>query len=159
MSQVIENRLVGATWNQQAIIPKINFTCSGSVRTLMFGTNQIRTGTSYTQYPEFQIWRPLQGGNGIYQLVDKISVEEQQQVSGKIMYELQGESLLQFEAGDIIGFYQPTSDDSRSQLQLAFRMPQPVQTVYRRNGNSNNTFDISTVNGWDRNLLVSVITG
>ena len=155
---MIGNSIVGATWNQTVVIPEINFTCSGSVQTLMFGINQIRTGTSYTQYPEFQIWRPLQGGNNVYQLVGQISVKGQQQVSGQ-MYQLQGDSLLQFEAGDILGFYQPARDDSRSRLQLAVRMPQPMQTMYRRNGNSNNSFDIRTVNELDRNLLVSVITG
>ena len=75
------------------------------------------------------------------------------------MHQLQGESLLQFEAGDILGFYQPANADSRSQLRLAVHMLQPVQTVYRRKGNSNNNFDISTIDGWDRSLLVSVITG
>ena len=154
---MIESHAGGANWDRQAVIPEINFICSGSVQTLMFGTS-LRTGDSYTQYPEFQIWRPLEGEDNVYQLVGQISVEEQQQVSGQ-MYQLQGDSLLQFEAGDILGFYQPDNDDSRSQLRLAIRMPQPVQTVYRRNSNSNNNFNISTINGWDRNLLVSVITG
>ena len=157
MNQVIESHAVGATWNRQVVVPEINFTCSGSVQTLIFGTS-LRTDGSYTQYPEFQIWRPLQGEISIYQFVDQISVEEQQQVSGQ-MHQLQGESLLQFEAGDILGFYQPANADSRLQLRLAVRMPRPVQTVYRRNGNSNNNFDISTVNGRERSLLVSVITG
>ena len=156
---MIENRIIGATWNRQVVVPEINFTCSGSVQTLMFGTSQIRTGTSYTQYPKFQIWRPLQGGNNVYQLVGRISVEDQQQVAGKI-YQLRGESLLQFEAGDILGFYQPPDADSWSQLRLAVRMPQPVQIMYRRNENSNNNFDIySSVDDSKGNLLVSVITG
>ena len=154
---MIGNSIVGANWNRTVVIPEINFTCSGSVQRLRFGTNQIRTGTSYTQYPEFQIWRPLQGEDN-YEFVGQISVGGQQQVSG-LMYQLQGDSLLQFEAGDILGFYQPARDDSLSRLQLAVRMPQPMQTMYHRNGNSSNNFDISTVNGWDRNLLVSVITG
>ena len=105
--------VVGATWNRQ-VVPEINFTCSGSVQTLIFGTS-LRTDGSYTKSPEFQIWRPLQGEKNIYQFVDQISVEEQQQVSGQ-MHQLQGESLLQFEAGDILGFYQPANADSRSQL-------------------------------------------
>ena len=154
---MIESHAVGATLNRQVVVPEINFTCSGSVQTLIFGT-RLRTDGSYTQYPEFQIWTPLQREINIYQFVDKISVEEQQQVSGQ-MHQLQRESLLQFEAGDILGFYQPANADSRSQLRLAVRMPQPVQTVYRRKGNSNNNFDISTIDGWDRSLLVSVITG
>ena len=99
---MIENHAVGATWNRQAVIPEINFTCSGSVQRLMFGTN-LRTDDSYTEYPEFQIWRPVEEEDNVYQLVDQISVEEQQQISGQ-MYQLQGESLLQFEAGDILGF-------------------------------------------------------
>ena len=156
MSQVIENHASGATWNRQVVIPEINFTCNGSVQTLMFGTS-LRTGDSYTEYPEFQIWRPLEGGNN-YEFVGKISVGGQQQVSGQ-MYQFQGESLLQFEAGDILGFYQPARDYSRSQLRLAVRMPQPVQIVYRRNNNSEDNFDISNIVGWRRNLLVSVMTG
>ena len=155
MNQVIGNFVVGANWDRQVIVPEINFTCSGRVQTLMFGTSWFR---DYTQYPEFQIWRPLEGEDNVYQLVGQISVENQQQVSGQI-YQLQGESLLQFEPGDILGFNQPARDDSRSRIRLAVRMPQPLQTMYRRNGNSNANFDISTVDSWRRNLLVSVITG
>ena len=154
---MIETYAGSATWNRQAFIPEINFTCSGSVQTLMFGTN-LRTGDSYTQYPEFQIWRPLEEEDNTYQLVGQISVEEQQQVSGQ-MYQLQGESLLQFEVGDILGFYQPPNADSRSQLRLSVRMPQPVQTVYRRDDNSSNNFVINATNSLSRNLLLSVITG
>ena len=63
-----------------------------------------------------------------------------------------------FEEGDVLGLYQPSEDNSRSRIQLAVRMPQPVQTMYTRDGNLNTDFNASG-NSSARNPMVSVVTG
>ena len=59
---------------------------------------------------------------------------------------------------DVLGLYQPSEDDSRSRIQLAVRMPQPVQTMYTRDGNLSTDF-IASENSLPRNPMVSVVTG
>ena len=62
-----------------------------------------------------------------------------------------------FQAGDILGFYQPSN--SRFRLRLAVHMD-PLQTVYLRNGNPPTDF-YTTASSSSRmqNVLVSVETG
>ena len=43
-------------------------------------------------------------------------------------YQLNGTSI-PFEEGDVLGFHQPSKDDSRLRIHLAVLMPQPVQTM------------------------------
>ena len=153
MNQVLDNHVVGAAWDQQAIVPEINFTCNGNIQTLLFGAN-LRNGM--TEFPEFQLWR-RRGSSSVYRVVDRITYSETDQEVGQL-YKLQGDPLLQFEAGDILGFYQPNSSTSRLRLQQARRIPQPLQGIYRRSGNSSENFN-AMGSFLRRNLVVSVVTG
>ena len=153
MNQVLDNHVVGAVWDQQAIVPEINFTCNGNIQTLLFGAN-LRNGM--TEFPEFQLWR-RSGSSSVYRVVDRITYNETDREVGQL-YRLQGDPLLQFEAGDILGFYQPSSSTSRLRLQQARRIPQPLQGIYRRSGNSSKNFN-AMGSFLRRNLVVSVVTG
>ena len=71
------------------------------------------------------------------------------------IYHLQ--TYLTFQAGDILGFYQPS--DSQLRLWLAVRLD-PLQTVYLRSGNPHTEFATSASSSIRmQNLLVSVETG
>ena len=151
MERVIDNRIAGAVWNQSAIFPGTSFNCTGIIQNLTFGAYLLNG----TIFPEFQLWRPKRNSN-CYDFVKRITFNESNQISS-LIYQLNGTSI-PFEEGDVLGFYQPSEDDSRSRIQLAVRMPQPLQTMYTRDGNLNTDF-VASGNSSARNPMVSVVTG
>ena len=149
MNQVLKNYIVNAPNDQQAIIPEINFTCNGTIRTWIIGgqwrNNNIKL--------ELQIWR--RNENGLYKKVESSDIcVTKWNATGLYWYQLPTPPL-SFQAGDILGFYQPS--DSRLRLWLALHVD-PLQTVYLRNGNPNTEFP-TTAKSSSRNVLVSVETG
>ena len=154
MNQVVDNYLLTSPWNEQIIAPGAAFTCNGSIKTLMFGA--FWRGVSRPQFPEFQIWRPV--NENIYELVDYATYTIPQS-SLFYQYSPAHSATLHFQSGDIFGFYQPKNADSRLRLLLAARTPQPVQTVYNRNNDPRSTFNISAENRMSRNLMVAIVTG
>ena len=148
MERVIDNQIAGAVWDQSAIFPGTSFNCTtGTIRNLTFAAFNIRSGTVF---PELHLLRPRDN----YISVRRITFNESNQVSS-LIYQLNGTSV-PFEEGDVLGFYQPSKRESRSRIQLAVRMPQPVQTMYTGYGY------FSIVYGYyplPRNPMVSVVTG
>ena len=152
MNQVLDTYIVNAPNNRQAIIPEINFTCNGTIRTLIIG-GQWRNGQN--NYIDLQIWRS--SGSGLYNRVQSnvITVATSNPTTGLGLYDLP--TNLSFQAGDILGFYQPSN--SRFRLQLAVRLD-PLQTVYWRNSNPYTEFATTTSSSSRmQNVLVSVETG
>ena len=84
---------------EQAIIPGINFTCSGSIESWSFGARWNKS----TDFIELQIWRP-DSEDGSYTKVGSttINVEEEGQTD---LYQYPLSSPLHFQAGDILGYY------------------------------------------------------
>ena len=152
MERVRDHQVAGAPWDQSAIFPDTSFNCTGTIRNLTFGANNRSSGTVF---PELQLWRPS-GNSNNYDFVRRITFNESNQIFS-LIYQLNGTSI-PFEEGDVLGFYQPSRDDSKSRIQLAVRMPQPVQTMYRRGGNMSTVFTASG-DSLPRNPMVSVVTG
>ena len=153
MERVIDNKIAGAVWNQSAIFPGTSFNCTGIIQNLTFWANLLSAGAIF---PELQLWRPRSGNSNTYVFVKRITFNESNQISSMI-YQFNGTSI-PFEEGDVLGLYQPSNNDSRSWIQLTVRMPQPVQTMYTRDGNLNTDFNASG-NSFPRNPMVSVVTG
>ena len=84
---------------EQAIIPGIYFTCSGSIESWTFGARWEQD----TDFIELQIWRPG-SKDGSYTKVGSttINVEEEGQTD---IYQYPLSSPLHFQAGDILGYY------------------------------------------------------
>ena len=149
MNKVLDNYIVNAPNNQQAIIPEINFTCNGTIRTWIIGGQWRNNGENNI---ELQIWRS--SGSVSYNRVQSTVVNVATS-NATWVYHLP--SNLSFQAGDILGFYLPS--DSRFRLRLAVRMD-PLQTVYLRNGNLPTEFATTASNSSRmQNVLVSVETG
>ena len=151
MERVIDNQIAGAVWNQSVIFPGTSFNCTGIIQNLTFGENLLN-GTIFS---EFRLWRPKINSN-CYDIVKRITFNESNRMFS-LIYQLNGTSI-PFEEGDVLGFYQPSKDDSRSRIQLAVRMPQPVQTMYTGDENLITDFNRSG-NSMPRNPMVSVVTG
>ena len=98
--------------NYQGIFPEVGFTCSGSIEGWVFGAQWV--GGNDREFTELQIWRPT--GNGAYTKVGNTTI-----ITDRInseFYEYPLSSPLDFQAGDVLGYYQPHS--SQSQLRLRF---------------------------------------
>ena len=154
MERVRDNQIAGAAWDQSAIFPDTSFNCTnGTIQNLTFGANNISSGTVF---PELQLWRPKSGNSDNYDFVRRITFNESNQISS-LIYQLNGISV-SFQNRDVLGFYQPSESVSSSRIQLAVRMPQPVQTMYRRDGNLSRVF-MASGDSLSRNPMVSVVTG
>ena len=95
----------------QALFPGVNFTCSGSIQSWIFGARM--EGTATSSLPELQIWRS--NGNRSYIKVGNTPINVTEENATKL-YHYPLSSPLPFQAGDILGYYQP--DISQSQLRL-----------------------------------------
>ena len=155
MNQVVDNYSPVSPWNEQIIAPGGAFSCNGSIKTLMFGAFW-RGLDSGPQFPEFQIWRPV--NENVYKLVDNATYTIPQSTLF-YQYSPADNTTLHFQSGDIFGFYQPNDDDSRLRLLLAARTPQPVQTVYRNSNYPRSTFNINNQDSLSRNLMIAIVTG
>ena len=110
--------------NEQAIFPEINFTCNGSIRSWTFGARWERDSDTFT---ELQIWRS--SGALSYTKVGSTTIMTEESTTGVYQYPLS--SPLPFQAGDILGYYQPATN--RSQLGLVhevFKSGKPGCYVY-----------------------------
>ena len=92
----------------QAIFPEVGFTCSGSIDAWVFGAEW----RGQDRFPELQIWRPT--GDGAYTKVGNTIIITDSNSSR--LYEYPLSSPLDFQAGDVFGYYQP--DPPRSQLKI-----------------------------------------
>ena len=105
-------RVVYSPTDRQAIFPGVNFTCSGSIQSWIFGAQWIGYTASFT---ELQIWRS--SGDGSYTKVGNTTViVTERNATGLYYYPLS--SPLPFQTGDILGYYQPNPMDLKSQLAL-----------------------------------------
>ena len=105
--------------NHQAIFPEVTFTCSGSIHSWVFGAQPSEGNTD--SYTELQIWRP-DSENGVYSKVGSTTIMTEESPTPRLIprptlfYHDPLSSPLTFQAGDVLGFYQP--EPSRSQLRL-----------------------------------------
>ena len=92
----------------QGIFPEVGFTCSGSIQSWVFGGQWV--GWPDRQFTELQIWRPT-GDDGVYTKVGytTIMIEE----SDSEFYEYPLSPPLDFQAGDVFGYYQPNPPQSQ----------------------------------------------
>ena len=91
----------------QAIFPQVNFTCSGSILSWVFGALWEGNTDSFT---ELQIWRPG-SEDGFYTKVANTTIVTEEIRSKFYPYQLS--SPLAFQAGDVLGFYQPATANSQ----------------------------------------------
>ena len=112
MDDILDNEgtLVISFPNNQAIFPEVNFTCRGSILSWVFGAQWEGNTDSYT---ELQIWRPG-SRDGVYSKVGSTTIMTERNSTRLYQYSLS--SPLTFQAGDVLGFYQP--ERPRSQLTL-----------------------------------------
>ena len=97
---------------QQQIIPQLNFTCNGSLTKWIFAASW-NGGNGHDLYPDLQIWRP--NGSGTYMKVQNSTVNIARNLTNRYVYI--PNPPIKFQAGDIIGIFQPSQARSRLYMQ------------------------------------------
>ena len=103
----------------QVLFPGMNFTCNGSIQSLIFGAQWQGNRSSFL---ELQIWRP--NGSYSYSKVRSTLINMTGENTSEL-YQYTLTSPLTFGPGDILGYYQPTN-----QLGLYFELEGQGQLGY-----------------------------
>ena len=133
---------------RQAIFPGINFTCSGSIRSWIFGAFWIGHTASFT---ELQIWRS--SGDGSYTKVGSTTIMTEENTTWLYYYPLP--SPLPFQAGDILGY------QSSSQLTLRYEYGQGQLGYYYTHSSAASQLEVDESTNSDSRyqVLINMITG
>lgn len=125
-------QLLSAT-SIQVIIPQMNFTCDGSIQSLVFGADWFGNTATYT---EFQIWRKVRENNYTKVGMSEIRIIDEES-SRFYVYNLS--SPLHYQAGDIVGYFQGRS--STTQLTILYeRVSSDHYVHYRATDTPNSEF-------------------
>jgi len=96
--------------NRLAIVPRLNFTCDGRITGVMARV-RFRNGTGY---PYFQVWRQITNNLLIFTNIGEVQLQESQvsQCNNNdycnINIVLTGNDTIEFQSGDVVGFYHPS---------------------------------------------------
>ena len=138
----------------QWIFPEATFTCDGSIHGWVFGAQwEGNSGPSI----ELQVWRPVGGGRS-YRKVGSTVIDTEQNVSE--FYQLQLPSPVPFRAGDVLGFYQPSTSTSQLLILLEERYnADPAYNISRAAAESQLTIDESSQREALFQAMINPITG
>ena len=93
---------------RQLLYPQLTFSCNGSVSKWIYGAVD-RSATG--ELPEIQIWRQTDTDTYTKQTFSRVSANETE--PGTNIHEYYPETPLEFQEGDILGYFQPDEDDSQ----------------------------------------------
>ena len=92
-----------------AIIPRLNFTCNGRITSI---TARVRYTDEKSSYPRFQVWRAGSFGSRMYNRIDEVQLQSDDQVTGSNIFQtaniiLTGNNTIEVQSGDVVGYYRP----------------------------------------------------
>ena len=93
---------------RQLLYPELKFSCNGSVTKWIYGAVD-RSDTG--DLPEIQIWRQTDTDTYTKQTFSHVSANETEPETN--IHEYYPETPLEFQKGDILGYFQPREGDSR----------------------------------------------
>ena len=134
----------------QVIFPGMNFTCNGSIQSLIFGAQWQGNSSSF---PELQIWRPNRSYSYSKVRSTLINMTGENTLQ---LYQYTLTSPLAFGPGDVLGYYQPAS-----QLGLYFELNGQGQLGYLFTTTKVSSYlVVSDSQSFDNiQLLLDVVTG
>ena len=130
-----------------AVVPRLNFTCNGRITNIRakMGRNSF-----VWQLPYFQIWQPMLPTSVIYNRIHAVQLQfahvtQLSNFRASINITLTGDERIEFQSGDVIGYYHPS--DSRYEVRTV-RTDGYIQ--YELNGSSTLTsVNLNTVSSDD----------
>ena len=94
-----------------AIIPRLSFTCSGRITSIR-AKLQFYDSDWATNYPVFQVWRPVEGST-MYNKIGEVQLKSDDQLY-EVNYYVQiatiiltGNNTIEVQSGDVVGYYHP----------------------------------------------------
>ena len=132
----------------QIIIPRANFTCNGRITGITASMDRSAMGVAE---PSFEVWRPRISNMDVFDKVGEVQLAESEVIQvghdlstayWLVDITLTGNNTIEFEAGDVIGYYHP----HRSRYQV-WTILTAGYTAYRNtSANSLNTVSTATQN-------------
>ena len=156
MNALVGNVEIKVDDNYQGIFSEVGFTCSGNVSSWVFGAKWEGNSQSFT---ELQIWRPAVSNSRVFTKVWSTQINTSENQSELYYYPLS--TPLAFQAGYVLGYYQPPS--ARSQLSLLYERDErglQVGYYYHNLQNSPSTLDIRNGKISEKyQMLIDVVAG
>ena len=95
-----------------AIIPRLHFTCSGRITSIRARVN-FDNNRNRIDYPWFQVWQPPSTDQTLYNKIGEVQLQSDQVTRGSNNFleaniTLTGNSTIEFQSGDVVGYYHPT---------------------------------------------------
>jgi len=137
------------------IVPNSDFSCNGRITHYIVSLNQ--DDSEEGDYPRVQVWRPITGQQ-TYNRIDEYRIQGRDITRMGNYYladiEFTGSDRIEFQSGDIIGYYQP--DEPRYSV---WSIQTSGYNSYSRSGTSS-SFSLSGANrDEDRRPLIQVTLG
>ena len=137
--------------NRLAIIPHLKFTCNGRI-TGIIARVSLDNNQNRVDYPFFQVWRPESVDSTVYNKIGEVQLQSDDQVTGSnnnnrvANIVLTGNDTIEFQSGDIVGYYHP--------LQSRYRV-RTIQAngyrLYQFDGSPSTSVDITNANRSNNN--------
>ena len=158
IDQVLGNTELDTVASRQVLVPSINFTCNGTITKWIFGANWRGFSPALT---EFQIWRSV--SSTTYRKMSGTEVRVGGRNSSD-MYEYQLQTSMEFQEGDILGYFQPIAN--RSQLDLYLEDSNRITTYHQSlcvdclsPSPTGDTFSLTSAPSDTRYPVIAVTTG
>ena len=141
-------------YEQQRIIPGIPLNCSGTITSWTIGA-QFRTGGNHDFFPHLQVWRSC-GDSSTYFLAGDTELLVPDSDSGEdLVFTGTADPVLEFQAGDILGLFQPRN--TRSRVGVYYDTSAGPTNYYNDIGDGDvppliDGFAIATANGFENGL-------
>ena len=96
---------------RQVIVPNARFNCNGRITNVAVSMK----GLLSINYPIFQVWRPFLSFSRIYLKIGEVQLSDGKLTNvgqGSYIYanmSLNSSSQIEFQSGDVIGYYQPSN--------------------------------------------------
>ena len=94
------------------IVPNARFNCNGRITNVAVSMH----GQTGSNLPRFQVWHPTLLNSSTYNIIDEVQLTEGNgiKINNNLCYyyanmSLNSNSQIEFQSGDVIGYYQPSN--------------------------------------------------
>ena len=116
LSTALQSGSLTVPYEQQRVIPGISFNCSGVITSWTIGAEWRTDGRDRDFFPHLQIWRSASCANNAFVLVGDVELfvaGGEERPRDDYVFSGNPDPPLEFEAGDILGIFQPRNSRSR----------------------------------------------
>ena len=165
LSTALQSGSLTVPYEQQRVIPGISFNCSGVITSWTIGAEWRPDGRDRDFFPHLQIWRGTSCVTNTFVLVGDVELfvaGGDERPRDDYVFSGVPDPPLEFEAGDILGLFQPR--ESRSRVRVYYDTSAGPTNYYIDTGNDNqpsvSSFTTTSADGTEDSLpLVTIEIG